>query len=184
MFNSDSFLAGTGMANGDSVFIQPYRIQDEVAHEKRTRALEQRLKAEGREVAVLNLLEVVREVLQVDDKLKWLLDTEPQKDKDELKEDLEDWLDIDEYLTPAFIERLNTQNWDIAFFLGCGSIFPFLKTHLILDSMGEVADQKPVVFFYPGDYLHRDATGSELKLFGRRAHTGYYRAFNLDDYHL
>jgi hypothetical protein len=42
----------------------------------------------------------------------------------------------------------------------------------------------PVVMFFPGEYRHREGTGSSLSLFGRLEHKGYYRAFNLDHYHL
>ena len=76
IFNSESFLAGTGMANGVSLFIQPYQIQDEIAHEKRIRALVQRLKAEGREVLHIDLLELVHELMSRDGRLerprRWL----------------------------------------------------------------------------------------------------------------
>ena len=65
-----------------------------------------------------------------------------------------------------------------------GSVFPFIRTHTLLENIQPAMCGHPVVMFFPGDYCHSEGTGSSLSLFGRLEHKGYYRAFNLDHYHL
>ena len=52
-------------------------------------------------------------------------------------------------------------------------IYPFMRAHIILESIQPVFSDIPVVLFYPGTY-----DGQQLKLFGTIADGNYYRAFN------
>ena len=60
------------------------------------------------------------------------------------------------------------------FLTGVGKIYPFLRSHKILDSMQSIFEDIPVVLFYPGTF-----DGNSLSLFGEFLDGNYYRAFNL-----
>ena len=57
---------------------------------------------------------------------------------------------------------------------GVGKIFPFMRSHKMLDSMQHLFEDIPIVMFYPGSF-----NGQDLGLFGKFLDGHYYRAFNL-----
>ena len=63
---------------------------------------------------------------------------------------------------------------DILLLTGVGKIYPFLRSHMMLDSMQRYFEDIPIVMFYPGSF-----NGQDLGLFGRFLDGHYYRAFNL-----
>lgn len=67
---------------------------------------------------------------------------------------------------------------------GVGHIFPFLRTHSLLESIQPAMMHHPLVMFFPGEYIQFTGLGSRLRLFGCVQSKGYYRAFNLDRYRL
>ena len=63
---------------------------------------------------------------------------------------------------------------DVLFLTGVGKIFPFMRSHKMLDSMQHLFEDIPIVMFYPGSF-----NGQDLGLFGKFLDGHYYRAFNL-----
>ena len=63
---------------------------------------------------------------------------------------------------------------DVLFLTGAGKIFPFMRSHKMLDSMQHLFEDIPIVMFYPGSF-----NGQDLGLFGKFLDGHYYRAFNL-----
>ena len=72
-----------------------------------------------------------------------------------------------------YIEE-NTPEKAIVFLTGVGKIFPFVRSHKILNNLHQIFDRSPVVMFYPGKY-----DGHSLELFGEFKDDNYYRAFPL-----
>lgn len=178
------FRQSTGIGNEVPLYIQPYPIEAQSAVEKRVKALAARLSSDGQCVLMIHLLELVCELTADNDRLKRLLEKEPTMPKAKLMSTMARWTDVKEHLVPAIQSKFESVNWDVTFIHGCGAVFPFLRTHSILENLQTSMDRRPVVFFFPGEYQHREAAGSDLRLFGCLSHKGYYRAFNLDHYHL
>ena len=63
---------------------------------------------------------------------------------------------------------------DVLFLTGVGKIYPFMRSHKMLDSMQHLFADIPIVMFYPGSF-----NGQDLGLFGKFLDGHYYRAFNL-----
>lgn len=63
---------------------------------------------------------------------------------------------------------------DVLFLTGVGKIYPFMRSHKMLDSIQPVFNDIPIVMFYPGSF-----NGQDLGLFGKFLDGHYYRAFNL-----
>ena len=57
---------------------------------------------------------------------------------------------------------------------GIGRVYPYMRSHNILNNLQGTFDDVPVVLFYPGEY-----NGQSLTLFELFMDDNYYRAFNL-----
>ncbi|QQK06963.1 DUF1788 domain-containing protein [Miniphocaeibacter halophilus] len=68
----------------------------------------------------------------------------------------------------------NTPDSAVVFITGIGKIFPFVRSHKILNNLHLNFYKSPVVMFYPGKY-----DGQSLSLFGEFKDDNYYRAFPL-----
>jgi hypothetical protein len=66
------------------------------------------------------------------------------------------------------------QHGDVLFLTGIGKVFPFMRSHIMLNIMQETFADIPIVVFYPGTF-----NGQELTLFDKFHDGNYYRAFNL-----
>ena len=60
-----------------------------------------------------------------------------------------------------------------------GEVFPYIRSHNVLNNLQKVAKEKPTVMFFPGVYTHSLEFGASLDLFGRLHEDRYYRAFNI-----
>ena len=77
----------------------------------------------------------------------------------------------------AYVEHMKYephQRGDVVFITGVGRVYPYMRSHNVLNNLQHVFDDIPVVLFYPGEY-----TGQSLTLFGKFFDDHYYRAFNL-----
>ena len=62
----------------------------------------------------------------------------------------------------------------VVFLTGVGKVFPFVRSHNVLNNLHQILDRVPVVMFYPGNW-----NGQTLSLFGTINDGNYYRAFPL-----
>jgi hypothetical protein len=103
-------------------------------------------------------------------------------DKAELLELLQGVLDTQDHLIPAIAQRLASNAYDVLFLTGIGEVFPYIRSHNVLNNLQSTAKDKPTVMFFPGSYTHSLASGAELVLFGTLSDDKYYRAFNIEHY--
>jgi len=108
-----------------------------------------------------------------------ILTIEPEVDKDSLLELLQNVLGIEEYLIPAIGERLRETDFDVLFLSGIGEVFPYIRSHNVLNNLQTIAGGKPMLMFFPGEYKQSSSSGSSLVLFGRLKDDNYYRAFDI-----
>lgn len=184
IMTSEKFLRSEGLGKEVPLYIQPYAIERQSGIEKRIRALSKRIAAEGKCVHTIELLELVQSITSPGDRLKRLLEKEPSMPRDKMLATMARWTDPKQHLVPAMTQQIEDAKSDVTLVHGCGSVYPFLRTHTILENLQAAMEAKPIVFFFPGEYRHREAAGSDLSLFGQLTYKGYYRAFNLDHYHL
>ena len=108
-----------------------------------------------------------------------ILRLEPEIDKDRLLELLQNVLDTKEHLIPAIAQRLAHTDYDVLFLSGIGEVFPYIRSHNVLNNLQSTAKDKPTVMFFPGEYRHSLEQGASLELFGLLHDDKYYRAFNI-----
>ena len=76
-----------------------------------------------------------------------------------------------------YIEKMVYQpheKGDVVILTGVGRVYPYMRSHNILNNIQHLFEDVPVVMFYPGEY-----TGQSLTLFRKFTDDNYYRAFNL-----
>ena len=99
--------------------------------------------------------------------------------KEKLKELLQGVLDPESHLAPAIAKELDDTDYDVLFLSGVGEVFPYIRSHNVLNNLQSTAKDKPTVIFFPGAYTHSLESGASLDLFGRLHDDKYYRAFNI-----
>ncbi|WP_165775784.1 DUF1788 domain-containing protein [Bifidobacterium scaligerum] len=70
---------------------------------------------------------------------------------------------------------------DLVFFTGVGQVYPYIRTHALLNSIQDIVrSSTPVVVFFPGTYKKTASTVSVMRLFNTLDADNYYRAFSLN----
>ena len=182
------FLAMKGLANEVPIFVQTYDPAEEDGTRRLVAALTGRLRGKGLGVKTLDLFALVLDELKEQGLLDDLLRDEAEFEKVELFETLQNYSDPKSYLIPRLIRAIDEDDTQLTLLTGAGRVFPFLRTHTILESLQPAMLRHPIVMFFPGEYTQDTAGGSYLRLFGAipspRILNPYYRAMNLNDYRL
>ena len=176
------FLNKQGLGNEVPFFICPYRPEEAVEMERLQRQLVNRLEQAGIRILSINLYDLAVDILKERDIWEQVLELEPTVSKDQLKELLQGVLDPEVHLVPAIAAKLQSVEFDVLFLLGVGEVFPYIRSHNVLNNLQSTAKDQPTVMFFPGSYTHSLETGASLGLFGRLHDDKYYRAFNIFHY--
>lgn len=147
--------------------------------ERVQRQLINRLSNAGVRVLEINLYDLSYELLQARAIWERVITLEASITKDELKELLQGVLDPESHLVPAISARIANSDFDVMFLSGVGEVFPYIRSHNVLNNLQKVAKEKPTIMFFPGVYTHSLEFGASLDLFGRLHEDRYYRAFNI-----
>ena len=102
--------------------------------------------------------------------------------KEELKELLQGVLDPETHLVPEIGARLSVEEFDVLFLSGVGEVYPYIRSHNVLNNLQSTAKERPTVMFFPGTYTHSLGSGASLDLFGILHDDKYYRAFDIRHY--
>jgi len=179
VISGERFLKMQSLGKEVPFFICPYKPQESVEMERLQRQLVNRLEQNGVRVLEINLYDLSIEILQERDILQQVLDLEESVSKDEFKELLQGVLDPESHLVPEIAVKLANSEFDVLFLSGVGEVFPYIRSHNVLNNLQSTAKDKPTVMFFPGEYTHSPESGASLDLFGRLRDDKYYRAFNI-----
>ena len=180
--SSQRFLNKQGLGNEVPFFICPYPAQQAIDAEKHIRLLGKKLQAKGVQVLEINLYDLSIELLKRREIFATILEQEQDYSKAELKELLQGVLDPEQHLIPAIAATLAETAYDVLFITGVGAVFPYIRSHNVLNNLQSTAKEKPTIMFFPGTYEHSLEAGASLDLFGRLHDDKYYRAFNIFHY--
>ena len=166
-----NFLANKGLSNEVGIHVFKYAPQYELL----VRDYIERLVNTGSDnyrVIERDMYEILLEILDEKRVLGAVPSMEERKGKDYLLSQLQ------KIATPeAFLSKMKYephQYGDVLFLTGVGKVYPFMRSHKMLDSMQQVFSDIPIVMFYPGEF-----NGQSLSLFNKFHDGNYYRAFNL-----
>ena len=179
VISGQRFLKKQGLGNEVPFFICPYEPERSVEMERLQRQLFNRLDQAGVRILEINLYDLSIEILKDRDIWEQIREMEESISKDQLKELLQGVLDPETHLVPAIATKLAKNDFDVLFLSGVGEVFPYIRSHNVLNNLQSTAKEKPTVMFFPGGYTHSLESGASLELFGRLRDDKYYRAFNI-----
>ena len=172
---ADDFLSGRGIGNEIAFYIFDYPPEQEVRVRDQLRLLLEHIPKQKPNLRVhhINLFDFVLDYL----KGRNLLDRAIQKQKKDGDEALKSALIAplhETKLASVFAEVVRPEQQDLVLMSGVGTVWPLLRSHVLLNNLHPIMGQTPLVMFYPGRY-----DGQSLRLFGKLKNKNYYRAFKL-----
>ena len=182
VITSERFLTKQGLGNEVPFFICPYPAEEGLSMNEDRLDLVTRITHAGIAVLDLSLYDLSLGILEERGILDQILEIERDTDKREVRELLQSVLDPKANLIPRIGEAIEATPHDVIFLSGVGEVYPYIRSHNVLNNLQSTAKDKPTVLFFPGSYTHALATGASLDLFGRLHDDKYYRAFNILNY--
>ena len=182
VMSSQQFLQMQGLNNEIPFFIFPFKPQEQDEIEKMGKALIKKLELKGVRILKINLYDLSLDLLKQRKILNQFIENEESYSKRDLLDDLQGVLDTNKYLVPEFSKRMSEKVFDILFITGVGEVFPYIRSHNLLNNLQSVATDHPTVLWFPGEYTFTPEGRSSLKLFTCLPDNAYYRAFNILDY--
>ena len=180
LLSSPRFLNCEGLNGEVPFFICPYPPSEAVEMASMQMLLIARLQQKGVAILHLNLYDLTNEMLKREGDWDWIVQNESRVSKGIVKEELEGNLDCETKLKPEIVRRMNAAGKaDVLILTGIGEVFPYIRSHNVLNNLQSVAGEKPLLMFFPGAYTHSLESGASLDLFSRLQDDKYYRAFNV-----
>ncbi|TNJ36145.1 DUF1788 domain-containing protein [Prosthecochloris vibrioformis] len=173
------FLDKQGLGNEVPFFICAFKPEELVEMERLQRQLINRLEQAGIRILEINLYDLSIDILKERGIWDQMLEMEESVSKEQLKELLQGVLDPETHLVPAIAAKMVSTDFEVLFLSGVGEVFPYIRSHNVLNNLQSTAKEKPTVMFFPGAYTHSLESGASLDLFGKMRDDKYYRAFNI-----
>ncbi|MBL0403838.1 DUF1788 domain-containing protein [Microvirga aerilata] len=180
--SSERFLTKQGLGNEVPFFICSFDPAEAFEVAEDVSLLAKNLQNLGLTVLQIDLYDLSLSILEERGILDEVLVIEPGHSKAEIKELLQGVLDPAAHLIPRIGQMIASVPHDVIFITGVGEVYPYIRSHNVLNNLQSTAKDRPTVMFFPGTYTHALATGASLDLFGMLHDDKYYRAFNIMNY--
>ncbi len=143
--------------------------------------LKNKLSTAGVSVLEINLYDISVELIKKRPGGVWekLIENDDECDHDELLKDIQCWVDSETHLIPAIQEKMKEKDFHVMFITGVGEVYPYIRSHNVLNNLQSKAKNHPTVMFFPGAYSYSLEHGASLDLFSILLDDKYYRAFNI-----
>jgi len=169
--SEEAFLTNKGLSNEVGIHVFCYDPKEEMT----VRAYFEKLKNtddSSYRLIECDLYKIFLQICEEKHILKSIPNMEERKGKEYLSEQLQ------KVATPeSFVDKMKYephQKGDVLLITGVGKVYPFMRSHKILDNIQHIFSDIPVLMLYPGTF-----NGQDLGLFGKFLDGHYYRAFNL-----
>lgn len=171
------FLANRGVANEVRYYVFDYEPCDELIIRNKVKNLKKQnnLESDGFQIVEYDLYDMIISILEEKGYLEKCIKFEEQKGMEYVYTAVTKMLRLtndDNLIVNRIVE--NTPDNAVVFLTGIGKVFPFVRSHNVMNNLHQVLDKVPVVMFYPGTW-----NGQSLSLFGTITDGNYYRAFPL-----
>ena len=169
--SDENFLANKGLSNEVGIHVFNYNPKHELIVREYIEHLANN-QCDSYRIIELDLYKIFLEILEEKRVLSTVPSLEEKKGKEYLLAQLQKIASQEAFLKKMVYEP--HQRGDVIFLTGIGKVYPFMRSHKMLDSMQQAFHDIPIVMFYPGEF-----TGQSLNLFEKFHDGNYYRAFNL-----
>lgn len=171
----DKFIEGRGLGNEISFYVFDYESEQELIirdHIKRIKREFGHVNS-NRKIIEFDLYKIMIDIAKEKGIFERIFKMEEEQGKDALFQAMTNFTKPE-----IFLKKINEQIEDhnVVLITGVGKVYPFVRSHNILNNLQEVLDKTPVILFFPGQY-----DGTSLRLFGKFKDDNYYRAFRLVD---
>ena len=173
---SEEFLKGKGLGNELNYYIFDYPPQSELLVRRFTdNILVKKLKASNKGInpAVIDLYDVLIEIMESKKVLSAAIEMERKSGQEGLLKAVKP---IFKPVNFTALIKDKIKDCNLVILTGVGKLWPFVRSHVILNNLHTVLSDIPVILFFPGVY-----NKLELRLFGKLKDDNYYRAFKLVD---
>jgi hypothetical protein len=176
VMSSQSFLNKDTLGGEIPFWIAPYDVKASKFAEVEIKNLIIKLSNKSISVAVVDLFGASCEIIEENMGLETMFSVE-KKGKPKLLKALQSTINMHERLIPYIVKkRESVPDAKLMIIKGVGSVYPFIRSHSVLNNLHTAIKDIPTVLFFPGEY-----TGHALNLFGAMKDDNYYRAFNIDN---
>lgn len=182
VMSSSRFLKMQGIGNEVPFFIFSFKPAEMVEMKQLEANLLTHLQLKGVRVLKIDLYDLTIEMLRERGIWEQVLEIEPTVDKQQYLELFEGVLDPKDNLVPAIATKMAEQPYDILLITGIGEVYPYVRTHNLLENLQSTATTAPTVFFFPGSYTPSLEKGFMLNLFDLPSGNNYYRAFDIEHF--
>lgn len=179
LIKSRRFLDMQGLGNEIPFYICPFKPEESVEMEKTRKNLTINLMQAGVKVCEVNLYDISISLIKERNIWENIIENEQTFNKTDLMEMFEGILDAKTYIIPNIINKVNEKECNVVFISGVGEVFPYIRSHNILENLQSAVKTKPVILFFPGSYIHSIEHGASMSLFRKLSDYKYYRAFNI-----
>ncbi|MEL5899169.1 DUF1788 domain-containing protein [Clostridium sporogenes] len=175
--SKEDFRKNKGLGNEVGYYVFDYPAAAELRVREHIKYLKQKNNPSitGYELVIFDLYDLMLDYIEKEGLFEACIQMEEEHGLEYLISSVVELLNMDqnENFFTNYIEQ-NTPDNAVVFITGVGKIFPFVRSHNILNKLHQVFDRVPVVLFYPGKY-----DGQTLMLFSEFKDDHYYRAFPL-----
>lgn len=174
---TEQFLSMQALGGEEPFFIYSFDpvMQDLVSSE--TKRLQKRVEQAGHSVLVINLYQLTIKMLNERNMLTKILDKEPSLPKSKLLQTLQNMLDVETKIMSEIQKLVDEKQTSMVFIEGIGEVYPYIRSHTIINNLQKVIIDRPTLMFFPGRF-----DGHKLVLFNRVHDDNHYRAFNIINY--
>lgn len=171
--SSENFIKGKGLGNEISYYVFDYDPKEELMVREYIKYIIKDFNKinSNRKIIEFDLYKMLIEFLKNEGDFHQIIDLENREGKEYILEAVATFVNSDIYCK---IIQESSEGFDIIFLTGIGKVYPFMRSHNILNNLQQYLKKKPLVMFYPGEY-----SGQDLKLFKKFKDENYYRAFPL-----
>lgn len=170
------FLQMEALGGEIPFFIAAYDAKQENSVQRAIKGLINKLETSGIPVLEINLYDLVFEIIEEKGGRQRMFAIEKAKSKDKFLRALQSSINLHEVLMPKIASKIAGTEAKVYLLTGIGLVFPYIRSHIILNNLQNIAKEAPTIAFFPGEY-----NGHSLNLFGLLKDDNYYRAFNIQN---
>src|SRR5690625_3155334 len=162
VIKNTTFLSMDALGGEIPFWISTYNPGQETEVNTEIENLIKKLQNSGIQPHLVNLFKLSIDIIEKNIGLEKMYDVEVRKSKERFKKALQSTVNIHERFIPAITKQVTEANPQLLLINGVGSVFPFIRSHTVLNNLHSSIKQFPKHILFPGEY-----TGQSLNLFGK-----------------